>query len=47
MEIAASTTLLGYHKKDGADKPLYDYEGIIFESLVREENKLCKPISLS
>jgi hypothetical protein len=34
-EIAALIISLVYHpQKDGTDKPLYDYEGIIFDSLV-------------
>jgi hypothetical protein len=41
MAIAALITSLVYHKKDGTDKPLYDYQQIIFDSLVtRDGNKL-------
>jgi hypothetical protein len=32
---------VGLPQKDGIDKPLYDYEGIIFDSLVTQNrNKL-------
>jgi hypothetical protein len=33
MEIAASIILLAYHKKTEMINQLYDYEGIIFDSL--------------
>jgi hypothetical protein len=33
--------IIGLPQKDGIDKPLYDYEGIIFDSLVTQNgNKL-------
>jgi late competence protein required for DNA uptake (superfamily II DNA/RNA helicase) len=37
MEIAALITLLDYPQKDSVDKPLYDYEKIIFDSLVTHD----------